>query len=145
MVEDVSDIIIPLALGFLLVCNVIAYRRQWCGPEGMLEIALEEAQAGNTPAVLRMVKRLLARQKKYSAGEIASLVVVAACEWDWPETAQAVLDELGLSRAELMWEREGEPAIPLLEFVQQEPETYPCTIAFLSAPPNLLQEPPSCR
>ncbi len=137
---DLNDIMIPLGLCVLLVANIIAYYRRWYGPNAALDAALEAAEAGDTKDALAWLDRLMKGwQKKpdkwFSPMYVVSRMVVLACIQEWPETAQAVLVHLGMSRAELMWEEEGKPAIPLLEYVKSDPD-FAEVVAFLEAEPK---------
>ncbi len=132
MNEWLSEYAVPLALLLLLVANLVGYVMRYHGADEWLEHALEAAEEGDSAEVLRWLERLVSRQKKYSPTSLAAHIVWVACEYEHPETAQAVLDRLGLRRAELLWEEEGKPAIPFLEFLQREPEQFAATIAFLS-------------
>ncbi len=123
-----------LLLGAMLVHQLYIMVVDW--RFRLSERALEAADEGKTQEVLRLLRRMrekAARHPSYPTPEsIAASLVFKACEWGHPETAQAVLDYLGLRRAQLMWEEEGKPAVPFLEYARQEPDFFAHTIAFLT-------------
>ncbi len=127
-----------LYLFLLLLANLwyfLHYHRGWGGKSGLLERALDAAEDGDTEQVLHLLKRLL-RQKKaegqYCAADLASRLVCVACEHEHPDTAEMVLYALGLRRADLVFvEEKGKPALPLLEYVSRDPQTYVHTLVFL--------------
>ncbi len=140
MEPDLNDIMIPLGMLALVVSYIILYRRMWCGPSGLMERAMEAADEGDEKKLLRLADRLVAHWRRdperwYRPEEFAALLVCWACEWEQQAVAEALLRHLKLSRAELVWVeegKEGKVALPLLEYLQREPEENAAAIDFLT-------------
>ncbi len=118
----------------MVAAYVVLYRLMWCGWRGLFDIALEEAAAGDSAGLIRAFDRLRAKVGRKPntppLGVLAGSCVFNACEWEHPDTAQALLGHLGLKRAELLWEEKGKPAVPLRAFVQGNPD-FARTHAFM--------------
>ncbi len=114
-------------LGLLVFLYPPIYYWQNCTPRALKNRAFEAAEAGDTRDALLLLDRLLAGWKKkpetwFSPMSLACSMIILACEWEHPETAQAVLARVGCTASELLWEEEGQAAIPLLEYVQANPD-----------------------
>ncbi len=130
-------VLLPLLTVGLLTLQLYAWVVDGCGRNRLFHRAAEAAEAGDTADMLRWLRRMrekAANKPGATAPEsVAGCLICSACEWGHPETAQAVLDELGLRPDELMWEEEkGKAPIPLLEYVQREPELFAATLEFLT-------------
>ncbi len=113
-------------LGLLVLLYPLIYYVQNGTPGALRNRAFEAAEFGDTREALQLLDRLLAGWEKkpqrwFSPMSLASNMVILACEWEHPETALAVLAHLGFTTSELLWEEEGQPAIPLSEYVQANP------------------------
>ncbi len=126
MVASVDSYVWGKLLLLLAVVVWALCRWMWSGPRDLVERACEAAQDGDTERLLHALFRLREKAARKagcpSPESLASGLVCTACTFNHPDTAQALLDYLGLKRSELLWEEKGRPAIPLLEYVEHEPD-----------------------
>ncbi len=131
--------VFTILLVFVLLASTmhqcyVLYCDHW-GKYALYNRAVEAAEAGDTQDLPRWLSRMREKARRNPAcpapETMAAGLVCVACEWGYPQTAQAVMVELGLSPAQLVWSQEGQPAVPFLEYLRQHPELFPATLAFL--------------
>ncbi len=132
----VCCVLLLLLLLSMLFMQIYAWVVDGCGRNRFFHRAAEAAEAGDTADMLRWLRRMRERAPQKPGAPTPELVagslVVSACEWGHPETAQAVLDELGLQAADLLWEEKGREPIPLMEYLRREPGLWAASIEFLT-------------
>ncbi len=117
-----------LGLGAALAYTLI-YRAQWCSVAGLRERALEAADEGDSARMLSLLARL--ERKEVSApGEraaFAASLVLMACEYGHPATAEVAMRHFGLTADQLVFE-DGQS---LAEFAREG--SHEAVIVFLNA------------
>ncbi len=88
-----------------MLAYILLYRAQWCSACGLSERALEAADEGDTATMLRLLARWerSARPSPAERAAMAASLVMMACGFGHPDTAEAAMRYFGLTARQLVF------------------------------------------